>query len=255
LLWVNPVEARPFEGVFDCLLDLVLLVASTEADLELGTPGLFLVTEAGLSGNDFFRFGGASWENPGICEGSQGLDFIDGEMPRDCTGFLATTGRAFDADEGRVGGADTPNVLEGVDDRILGVADLWDDLGAVKEGLEVGVEALEPDLVGVDDLTGGAVDFVEVNVAREVGVEGLEDFIVEGNVCPPDGVEGLDVAGDGPLDEEILLLPLVEEQKLDIDEWCLETTLLLELGSIWILFTCNTRKVYVLSELNQLKNT
>lgn len=57
---MNPVEARPFEGVLDCLLDLVLLVASTEADVELGTPGLFLVTEAGLSGNDFFKFGGAS---------------------------------------------------------------------------------------------------------------------------------------------------------------------------------------------------
>jgi hypothetical protein len=44
-------------------------------------------------------------------------------MPRDCTGFLAL-GHAFDADEGRVGGADTPNVLDGVDDRIFGVADL-----------------------------------------------------------------------------------------------------------------------------------
>lgn len=45
-------------------------------------------------------------------------------MPRDCAGFLATMGRAFDADEGRVGGADTPNVLVGVDDRRVGVADL-----------------------------------------------------------------------------------------------------------------------------------
>lgn len=71
--------------------------------------------------------------------------------------------------------------------------------------------------MGVDDLTGGAVDFVEVNVAREVGVEGLEDFVVEGNVGLPDGVEDLEVAGDGPRDEEILLLPLAEEPKLDID--------------------------------------
>lgn len=76
---------------------------------------------------------------------------------------------------------------------------------AVKEGLVVGVEAREVDLVGADDFTGGAVGFVEVKVAREVGVEGLEDLFVEGNVDLPDGVEDLEVAGEG------LLLPLVEE--------------------------------------------
>jgi hypothetical protein len=64
------------------------------------------------------------------------------------------------------------------------------------------------DLVGVDDLTGGAADFVEVNVDREVGVDGLEDLVVEGNVGLPDGVEDLEVAGDGPRDDEILLVPL-----------------------------------------------
>jgi hypothetical protein len=64
------------------------------------------------------------------------------------------------------------------------------------------------DLVGVDDLTGGAADFVEVNVDREVGVDGLEDLVVEGNVGLPDGVEDLEVAGDEPRDDEILLLPL-----------------------------------------------
>jgi hypothetical protein len=51
---------RPFEGVVDGLLDFALLVATTEADLGFGTPGLFLVTEAGLSGNEVFKFGGAS---------------------------------------------------------------------------------------------------------------------------------------------------------------------------------------------------
>lgn len=115
----------PFEGVIDFLLAFALPVTSTEADLEFGIPGLFLVTEAGLSGNDVFKFGGASLENPVICGGFHGLDFTAGEMPRDCTGlFTATTGRAFDADEGRAGGADTPNALDGVDDRILGVIDL-----------------------------------------------------------------------------------------------------------------------------------
>lgn len=110
--------------MLDCLLDFPLPVASTEDDLEFGAAGLLLVAEAGLSGNDVFKFGGASREKPGICEGSQGLDFTDGEMPRDCTTFFATTGRAFDADEGRERGADTPNALDGVDDRRVGVADL-----------------------------------------------------------------------------------------------------------------------------------
>jgi hypothetical protein len=64
------------------------------------------------------------------------------------------------------------------------------------------------DLVGVDDLTGGAADFVEVNVDREVGVDGLEGLVVEGIVGLPDGVEDLEVAGDEPRDDEILLLPL-----------------------------------------------
>lgn len=67
------------------------------------------------------------------------------------------------------------------------------------------------DLVGVDDLTGGAVGFVEVKVAREVGVEGLEDLVDEGNVDLPDGVEDLEVTGVRPPDDEGLLLPLVEE--------------------------------------------
>lgn len=83
-------------------------------------------------------------------------------------------------------------------------------MAAVMEGLVlVGVEAREVDLVGVDDLTGGAVAFAEVKVAREVGVEGLEDLVVEGNVGLPDGVEDLEVAGVGPPDDEVLLLPLV----------------------------------------------
>lgn len=125
-MWTDLVEALPFEGVLTCLLDFPLLLTSTEAGLEFGAPGLVLVAEAALSDNDVFKFGGASREKPGICEGSHGLDLTEGELPRDCTGFLATAGpgRAFDADDGLVGGADAPSTLDGVDDLSVGVADL-----------------------------------------------------------------------------------------------------------------------------------
>lgn len=73
------------------------------------------------------------------------------------------------------------------------------------------------DRIGVDDLTGGAVDFADVKVALEVGVEGLEDLVVEGNVGLPDGVEDLEVAAVGPPDDEGLLLPFVEEPSPGID--------------------------------------
>lgn len=46
------------------------------------------------------------------------------------------------------------------------------------EGLTVGVEDRAEDLVGVEDLTGGATGFVESKVAREFGVEDLEDLVV-----------------------------------------------------------------------------
>ena len=215
---------------------------STEDDLEFGAAGLVLVAEAGLSINDVFKFGGASREKPGIWEGSQGLDLTDGELPRDGTGFLAAggPGRAFDADEGLEGGADTPNAFDGVDDLSVGVADLWDVLGGAKEGLAVvGVEDLEVDLVGVEDLTGGIDAFADVKVALEVGVEGLEDLAVEGNVGLPEGVEDLEVAGVGAPDEEGFL-PDVKEPIPGTDAWCLETTLLLEAGSTWILETWDT---------------
>lgn len=222
----------------DCLLDFPSLRAATsrEDGLELGVPGLVLEAEAGLSGNDVFKFGGASSENPGICEGSQGLDFADGELPRDCTGFFACAGRAFDADEDREAGVDTPFALDGVEDLRVGVDDLRVVSGAVKEGLDVGVEARAVALalvpVGVDDLTGGAVALVpvgvddlacgatslaEVTVARDVGVEGLEDLVVEGNVGLPDGVTDLEVAEVvPPNDEVLLLLAVLEEPRPDI---------------------------------------
>lgn len=48
-------------------------------------------------------------------------------------------------------------------------------------------------------------------MAREVGVDGLDDLVIEGNVGLADGVEDLEGAGDGPRDDEILLLLFVEE--------------------------------------------
>lgn len=52
---------------------------------------------------------------------------------------------------------------------------------------------------------------VEAIMAREVGVDGLDDLVIEGNVGLADGVEDLEGAGDGPRDDEILLLLFVEE--------------------------------------------
>lgn len=224
----------------DCLFDfpLPLAAASRDDDLELGAPGLVLEAEAGLSGKDVFKFGGPSSENPGICEG-EGLDFIDGEFPRDCTGFFACAERSLDADEDREAGAETAFALDGVEDLRVGVDDLRVVLGAAKEGLEVGVEAravallpvgvddltggavaLVPvgvdDLtggavalvpVGVDDLTGGATGLAEDTVARDVGVEDLEYLVVEGNAGLPDGVTDLEVT-------EVVLLLLAVLEKL-----------------------------------------
>lgn len=246
LLWAIPAEALPLEGVLDCLFDFPLLLAvSREDDLEFGAPALVLDAEAGLSGNDVFKFGGASSENPGICEGSQGLDFTDEEVPRDWSGFFTCAGRAFVTDEDREGGADTPFALDGVDERRVGVDDLRVFLEGAKEGLAVGVEARAVDLVpvGVDDLTGGPDGLEEVDVARYVGVEGLEDLAVEGIVGLPDGVTDLKVEDVGPPDDDgLLLLLVVEEPRPGVAAaWFLEDTLLLEAGSDWILTICHTR--------------
>ena len=106
--------------------------------------------------------------------------------------------------------ADAPAALEGVDDLLV-------------VGVEVREEAL---VVGVDDLSGGAVCLAELNVAREVGVEGLEDLVVEGNVGLPEGVADLGVVVVAPPDDGGLLFAAVEEPNPG-----LEATLFLEAGS------------------------
>lgn len=149
-----------------------------------------------------------------------------------------------------IGGADIFETLEGVEDRRVGVAALdtgFDDAG--KEGLDVGVEDLAVDLVtgvddlavdlvtGVDDLAGTA-GFVEVSVAREVGVEGLEGLVVAVGVGRPVGVavdvgHPVGVAGLDPCppDDDGLRIPALEEFNPGEEAECFDMKLLLAAGS------------------------
>lgn len=108
-------DMRPRAGEHDCCLGLPLEPVETDDDFTLGTPGLPLEAEVGLSGNFVLKFGGASSENPGISEGFQGLDFTVGELPRDDIGFLVLAGRDFDAEAERAVGPDTTGKLDGFD--------------------------------------------------------------------------------------------------------------------------------------------
>lgn len=164
LLRAQPFKARPLEGEHDCCFDLPLEQVSVEEDRALGASGLPLEAETGLSGID-------------------GLDFTVGEVPRNGTGFF-NLGPDFVTEEER---------FEGVDDRCVGVADLEFDLEAAgTEVLAVGVEERTSGLVGVEDRTAGTIGLVEGNVAREVGVEGLEGFAVVDDVVREVGVEDLE---------------------------------------------------------------
>lgn len=227
-----------------------------EEDRELGAPGLPLEAESGLSGSVVLKFGGASSEKPGISEGFHGLDFTVGDAPRDGTGFLVAVGTGLET-EGEVldGGADILGVLDGIDGRRVGVADLDTDLGGGTVGLPVGVEDLAVDLDGVEDLEGivdlvagivdlvaGAADLVvgtvglpaEIvdlfNVAREVGVDDLEGLGADVTVGRPVGVAGLD---PGPPDDEGLRIPELEEFNPGEEVGCLDIKLLLAAGSGW----------------------
>ncbi|KAL6987798.1 hypothetical protein U1Q18_013545 [Sarracenia purpurea var. burkii] len=91
--------------------------------------------------------------------------------------------------------------LDGVDGRLLGVANLDIALqtAAGTEDLAGGVEERAIDLVGAEDLPRGAAVLVEDNLASKVGVEDLEGFAVADNVPCGVGVEvleGLAVVGN-----------------------------------------------------------
>lgn len=263
LAWSMPLEVRPLEGEHDCRLGLPLELGSMEEDRELGSPGLPLVADSGLSGTDVLKFGGASSEKPGISEGFHGLDFTVGEVPRDGTGFLDVIGAGFETEEvDLAGGADTLGALDGVDGRRVGVAALDVDLDGGKVGLAVGVEDLAVDLDGVEDLAGavglaaGAVvlvaeteglvaeteGLVEGKVALDVGVEDLEGLDADVNVGRPVGVAGLD---PGPPDDGGLRGPL-EVFNPGEETACLDTKFVLVVGSSCGFANCNNN--YGMSE-------
>ena len=108
-------EARPLDGEHDCCLNLPLEPVTVEDDLTIGATGRTLEAEAGLSGNDVLKLGGASREKPGISEGFQGLDFTVGEGPREGTELFELVGRILEAEEALAVGADTPGALSEVD--------------------------------------------------------------------------------------------------------------------------------------------
>lgn len=212
-----PLGALPLEGEHDCRLGRIDCGGSTEDDLELGAPGLPRQAEDGLSGIDVLRFGGASWVKPGISEGFHGLDLTTGELPREGTELWDTVEPDFVTEEDLPGGAALEGILEGVEARLVGVADLDIVFDAVREGLDVGVgdladagvenvvdagttdlvnatsedliEVSVEDLAGVKDLGGGSTGFPG-RVDREVGVEALEGF--PGKVDREIGVEALE---------------------------------------------------------------
>lgn len=258
-----PFKALPLEGEHDCRLGLPLELGSMEDDRELGAPGLPLVADSGLSGTDVLKFGGASSEKPGISDGFHGLDFTVGEVPRGGAGFLDVVGMDFEIEEDDlIGRADTVGALDGVDGLRVGVAALDAGLDEGKVGLAVGVEDLAVDRDGVEDLAGtvglaaGTVGLVaeivglvavtvglaaetvgfvaeteglvEGNEALDVGVEDLEGLDVVVNVGRPVGVAGLD---PGPPDDEGLRIPALEVFKPGEEVACLDTKLLLVVGS------------------------
>lgn len=157
LIYVLPVETRPLED-----------------DRALGTTGLTLEAETGLSGNDVFTFVGPDFVtllfNVGVVDLDMGLEAAGNE------------GLAVGVDERAIG--------------LVGVEDLT--VGLVEDGVarRVGVEALGFAVVG--------------NVAREVGVEALEGFVFAGNMVRPFGVVDLEAADFSPPVEDGRLFAAME---------------------------------------------
>lgn len=108
-------------------------------------------------------------------------------------------------------------------------------------GLATGVVVLVAETAGLVAETVGLVAetmvlvaatevLLEGTVDREVGVEGLDDFEAAVNVGRPVGVAGLD---PGPPDDEGLRVPPLEELNPGEEAGCLDTKLLLLVGSAW----------------------
>lgn len=209
-----------------------------EDDLALGASSLSLEAEAGLCGNDFLKFGGASAEKPAFSEGLQDLDLVFKELPRD-NRFLEFVGADF-AEVDRPGGADKLGATDGVNGPRFGVADLDVDFKAGKEGLKVGVKDREVDIEEVVFLTFGATFLVEPKVTCKVGVEDPEGFVAEGNVGRPVGVSGLGAVK--PPDNEGFSLLSPEEFCPDGKFGCFGGIMLLEAASAGILVSCMPMK-------------
>lgn len=100
---------------------------------------------------------------------------------------------------------------EMIEGRGVGVEDLDADLEAGSmEGRAVGVEERADDIVGVVDRFVGGTGFVVAIVGRDVGVEDLDGFVVEGIVGRVVGVDDLETVegafldGDGRLIDDFM---------------------------------------------------
>lgn len=108
----------------------------------------------------------------------------------------------------------------------VGLAAVGVSLAAETDALLVDV-VLVTDTVDLELFMEGLV--VDGNVAREVGVEGLEDLEFVVNMGLPVGVAGLD---PGPPDDEGLRLAPLEELSPGEEVGCLEAKLFLAAGSV-----------------------
>lgn len=153
-------------------------------------PGLPLDADTGLSGKDFFIFGGAR-------------GFVtDEDRPVFAGGLMGREVGVEDLDVGL-----ETEIIEG---RGVGVEDLDADLEAGSmEGRAVGVEKRADDIGVVDRFVGGT-GFVVAIVGRDVGVEDLDGFVVEGIVGRVVGVDDLETVagafldGDGRLIDDFM---------------------------------------------------
>ena len=157
---------------------------SIDDDRTLGAPGLPLVAEVGRSESEVRKFGGTSWENPGMSNGFHGLGFTVGELARGGAEFLIAVEVASvtEEDGDLAGGTDAVDMADRVVGLRVGVA-------ALDVGLFTGAGAAR--LVGVEDLAvdlDGGVEDLAVDL-----VVGVEDLAVDIDVGVADLAVGLDV--------------------------------------------------------------